>query len=27
VVILQYALDSERATGSAPGETLGHGET
>lgn len=27
VVILQHALDSERATGSAPGETLGHGAT
>ncbi len=27
VVILQYALDSERATGSAPGETLGLGAT
>jgi len=27
VVILQHALDSERATGSAPGETLGLGAT
>jgi putative pre-16S rRNA nuclease len=27
VVILQYALDSERATGFAPGETLGLGAT
>jgi putative Holliday junction resolvase len=27
VVILQYALDSERATGSAPGEALGLGAT
>jgi putative holliday junction resolvase len=27
VVILQHALDSERATGSAPGETLGPGAT
>jgi putative Holliday junction resolvase len=27
VVILQHALDSERATGSAPGETLGRGAT
>jgi len=27
VVILQYALDSERTTGSAPGETLGLGAT
>jgi putative Holliday junction resolvase len=27
VVILQYALDSERATGSAPGQTLGLGAT
>jgi putative holliday junction resolvase len=26
-VILQHALDSERATGSAPGEALGHGAT
>jgi putative holliday junction resolvase len=27
VVILQHALDSERATGSAPGESLGLGAT
>jgi putative holliday junction resolvase len=27
VVILQHALDSERATGSAPGDTLGLGAT
>lgn len=27
VVILQHALDSERATGSAPGETLDRGAT
>jgi putative holliday junction resolvase len=27
VVILQYALDAERATGSAPGESLGLGAT